>query len=275
MATPPPPTNDNLEVLRGVARLSGKARRIVKVVGYILAGLFAFIQFKGFPLGEALERSDPHNILQVTLVLMYFSWVYGLNFDIAVKEKVYVGDPRRGNLSLSAYSYISIFVGMAIILLFSRDNERYFAIALTAFSLISIILMIMVNRRTNPLITYSREVYSERKDMFGVEQVNLMEIYESGSWVWKRTMTLIVLLLFVDAMCLTDNLKDAITATIRPLVGDLFTEITRKLLPITSIILFLLVAEAWQWLMRLRTGISVHLLGELRKRFELTVKQPG
>jgi hypothetical protein len=40
-------------------------------------------------------------------------------------------------------------------------------------------------------------------------------------------------------------------------------------LPHLSIILFLIVAEGWIWMMRIRTWASLNVIGELRHKYKL------
>jgi hypothetical protein len=158
------------------------------------------------------------------------------------------------------------------------NKEEYLLFVLTLFSIVSTILVRDVVKRTAPIIVASRKIYSDSKDYARLEQLNLLDYYISGRWVWRRAVGLLVFLALIDVICFSDIAKNWVINLVSRISGADFAAALNPLLVVFLIITFLVFAEGSQWFMRLKTRISIFLLGALGRYYHferLDVSKPA
>jgi hypothetical protein len=99
-----------------------------------------------------------------------------------------------------------------------------------------------------------------------------------GNWVWLRSVLLLTLLAFVDAVTLIDRLRSWIAGIGNPAttehwwIPQVSAEAIYAFLPSVLILVFFLCSEISQWVMRTRAVASVSLLEHMKKHYDLVAK---
>jgi hypothetical protein len=259
-----------IETLRGPRRLFSAARWILRIVSYVLVGLFGWLQLKDISFPVIVNNVDAAILLQFTLVFFYLSFVLGMSFDISLQETVYIRDPKEGRLPSFAYVNAAALLVVAIVLLLTRKNVQYFAAALTVFSVVGIASIFSVQSVVKPLIRHSRAEYGD--NFIAQKQLRSVEAYIIGKWVWVRAICLIFLLAIVDVICWVDAIRETLVARLHEWSPAIPTSQAQALLPIFAIAVFLIFGEGWQWLMRFKTKLMVVMLDILGEKYVLTRK---
>src|SRR5947209_18560025 len=164
-------TNNRSDLIRRLPKLFGTARWFLRTAGFVLLGLFTWLQLRGVPFPDFLNQSNPSTVLKLTLVGFYFSFMIGMSIDISIQESVYVGAPGRSLISKSEYMHFGMLLLAAIGLLWLKDDVGYFAVGLSIFTVVVISQIRTIHRAVKPIIDYSRKVYNEENDNIGREQL--------------------------------------------------------------------------------------------------------
>ena len=127
-----------------------------------------------------ISGSNPGVILQLTLSFMYFSWVFGLSMDFNTQSMVYISDPRRGKISGLLYVNILVLFVVAVTLLWARKNDKYFAVALSFFSVVCLWSLFSARSGVIAIIEHSRAAFESHSDWFGKEQLEIVKNYGSS-----------------------------------------------------------------------------------------------
>jgi hypothetical protein len=268
------PEREDLDKFRGVPELFSRVRLVTRLLSFALAGIYTWLQIQHLPYTEIVNESDPAIVLQLALIVMYFCWVFGFTMDFNTEAMVFVSDPNRGKVPLLFYlSSLALFVA-AIVLLWTRKDHKLFAAALTIFSIVCLFALLTGRKRLREIVDESRKTYIFHRDWLGKEQLDIVEYYLVGKWVWIRQATLLALLVGVDVMCWISEISNYIAGSLHEWNPEVKSEAIVRLVPLAAIIVFLAAAEGSQWYMRLRTRLSIsalRLLKEKDYRVERTV----
>lgn len=262
--TGPKPTD--LEKIQGVSQLFGRIQFVKNVISWILVGAYTWLQIRNLPYPEIINGTRPSIALQFSLIVMYLCWARGLTLDINTEALVFVSDPNRGKLPASFYVTSLVLFAAAVALLQARNNVKIFAAALTFFSIVCLWMLLAGRKRLRDIITDSREIYKAHADFIGEEQLEIVEHYAAGKWVWIRQSCLLSLLAAVDVICWVGSISDTISGSAHTWDPDISKEAVAGLVPLAAIITFLVIAESWQWYMRIKMRFSVMALRELKEK---------
>jgi hypothetical protein len=262
-------SSGDLDSIREVSNLINRLRLITRIIYGALGASYTWLLLRDLPFSEIINGSDPSVILQVTLIFMYLSWVSGLTVDFNVQALVYISDPRRGEVSKAVYFNAAVLFIAAMVLLGVRKNPRYFAAALTVFSLSCLWSLVAASRGASGIIEQSKAICERNSDWFGKEQLEIVKQYMTGRWLWIRQIVLLATLALVDVICWVDLVPKTAASWIHFWKPAFAEHSVAALIPTSSLISFLVIAETWQWYMRLNTTLSVTALGLLKPNYTI------
>jgi hypothetical protein len=230
---------------------------------------FGWLELKDHFFMPAVESIHPEVLRKGTLAVYYASWIFGTNFDLTAQQAVYVKDPGRGAMSKVAIAALLSFAVVAAVLLWASDSDQRFAGALAIFLAANIAGWAYIVRRVKPIIDASGKYYKAERDFAEFERLHIVANYISGNWQWHRFAVMCVLVAIVLFACFT-RAPTVIEALVRNFMSTLPSGIVSSLLPDLSLILFVLIAETWIWIMRARTQAFLNVIFVLKKIYRFT-----
>ena len=175
---------------------------------------------------------------------------------------------------MAALAALVGFAVVAAVLLWASDSDQRFAGALSVFLAANIAGWVYIVRRVRPIIHASELQYKD-KDFAELERLHVVKDYIAGNWQWHRFVVMCLLVVIVDLICFTSAPK-VIESITHSFANTLPSGLVSSLLPNLSLILFVLVAETWIWIMRARTQAFLNVIFALKQkyRFQLRVAEP-
>ncbi len=256
-----------------VEKVAVWARRAIWVCATSLAALFAFLQLKNIPYGQVIENANPGYIREILLAFYYTCWVFGSSFDVNIQRYVFGADARQGAMPFFVGATLLIFLAVAAILVWVRDNDADFAVALAMFFLINLVGWWVITWRVTPLRDASIERFTNEQDYCSLLQVHLVGDYVLGSWQWWRLAVNGSLIGLGLLICMTSSFRDAAANSIHRLSPSISANAISALLPIGALFLFVAVSETWIWLARARVAAGVAAIEALRKDYDIVPRK--
>jgi len=254
---------------RGVRLLAERAQYAVGIVGTLLGLFFTWLTFRGFPYVAWIQNTDVEFLRRLALAVYYFCWVVGSTFDIRVQREVYQNDPQLGSLPRLAVGAIVLLLVVAAALLAVSLSERWFSILLALFIATNIFGWRVIIHRVDPVIAASEAKYRADGNHFGSEQLRVVTTYLKGRWQWYRFSVMMTLAIVAIAISFSTGVREIISETISLFVHDLPPHAISRLLPVSSLLLYVAIAETWIWTVRARVRATLNVLYALEERYEL------
>jgi hypothetical protein len=207
---PSPLDDDDLAGIEAVNRLAGWARKFIGVISGVLGVFFAWVQLKEVPFTEILEQTSPEFLTTTALIIYYACWIGGTNFDVRIQQRVYVADPKSGNLTIETIFITTIFFIVTILLLYVSKNTKAFAVLLAVFVVANIYGWRHIVARVKPAANASRNKFASRNNLFRLEQLNLVQTYMTGKWQMHRFWTMLGLIAVTNIVCLFASVRAGI-----------------------------------------------------------------
>jgi hypothetical protein len=252
-----------------IDKLAKKARLAIKIVAGVLALFFTWIKFSGLSFLPVLENTEPEVLTKVIVVFYYLCWVFGTGFDVGNQQAVYVSDPQEGQL---AWDTLGVLVALTIVtaaLLWASDDIKLFAAVLFVFVIANILLWRYLLTRVGPIIEESAKIYRKQKNYSDLERLEVVKYYLAGNWQTHRFIAMCITIAAANLICFVEPVQQALMTVVRLALPPSMVPAVGRLLPHLSIVLFVVVAEAWIWMMRVRTWASLHVIADLRHKYEL------
>ncbi len=234
-------------------------RTLLKVIEILLPVIVAGIELRELihhggierlpeALAHAVANPDFSTVLWKTALVIYFlSWVLGGESDTEMQEDVYIGAPHGGRLNtLDIGVILGIALGFGVLCVVS-DNYRGFALALTAFWAINVVAWRYMVGVLKGAIRQSASHYGRTREYIDLEKLRIIERYVDGRWQWWRFAVGGALVLALVALVFFAHVPEAYAQ------GAIF--------------FFVVFVEAWIWIMRARTKLSLNVLEDLSERY--------
>jgi hypothetical protein len=95
---------------RDKTRFAQFTRSILQVVAVALGLLVGYLQIREIKPDLLLTHSTPDIIWRLALILIYWSWVAAINFEIHIQELAYVALPGQRRWPVQLYVGLAVFV---------------------------------------------------------------------------------------------------------------------------------------------------------------------
>jgi len=240
-------------------------RRMLWVWTYVIPFVFLVLKIS---VPDLVNQSKPSFVLEGAVFLWYLSWAFGLGTDIKVQEQVYYSDPHLGRMPTEVYIIFAVMLLFAVALLMFVDQARYLALALTAFSIASIIGFWKYRQRAYKIIEASRSEYCAQQDTVRIRQIDCLDDYIRGRWNEVRATILLLMLVPVDVLCWNSAARGLLTEVTLAVYGTINPSALDALIPTLAVVVFLAFGEIWQWKRRLKVKFYVAILEELRNTLQ-------
>ncbi len=255
-----------------IGALISRVRRLIWGVGVVLVFFFAWLQFSELPIVEILENTRTDLLLRVFLAIYYACWIFGTGFDLSIQQAVYVNDPHRGRMPFESYAVILSFGVIAVVLVWSSQDYRYFLPVLATFLLGNILGWAYIVRRVSGIIRNSRAYYKSQADYFGLEKLDVVTEYMLGNWQKWRFGLLCAIAAIGNALVLIPALRQSFVALLGAVSGASPSSIDR-ILPEAIFALFVIASEGWIMTMRLQARLAMDTIDRLRPKYNLAQRR--
>lgn len=250
-------------------KLFSLQKRVITLVSFILLGIFAWLSI---PFKEMVSNSSSQALIRLALILLYMGWFFGLRIEVDIQKSVATSDSEQGRIPRNILIAVPILVLMAFIVLWASKEEGYLSLALGAFLIADFFFYIATARKISQWLQSSESDYKQANDYVGLLQVSIVRDYVQGRWHYVRFLLMAVTISIIILFLYNHNIRDFILSYLRYVAGDLSPEIISPLLPGILILFYVAVFESWQWIMRLRTSLSLRLLDEMSKKYKVFLK---
>jgi hypothetical protein len=256
----------------GIDKIASFAQWSIWVVTTLIALVFAGISLKEIPYGTLLSQTNPAYFQAVILTIYISCWAIGTNIDTSTQKSIYLVDPKGGHVRTGWFLAVGGIALISVIILYLRDNEQYFALALAAFSAIDVLTWLYLRFLfLPPIIDATEKKYKHKPDYYGLVRLQIIRAQILGNWKWYRQVFLTAIIVLMLVTAFDPPLEDAISqwtehrlpvpaGSIRPLFQDFL------------LLCFVMISEVWHFTLRLRTFLAIRLLSKLETSYSLRPK---
>lgn len=248
--------------------IARQVRKAIKYIGAALVTLFAYLQLKDFQVGTAIESISPDLLRRLTMIAYYWCWIFGATFDTNIQELAYYTEKGRSKLTLQSFVLMVLFGAVMAALLWAAHDDRLFATVLTVFFLFNIGGFAYILNFIAPIIKSSENRYRQNRSYFSLAQLELVSQFMNGNWQRYRFALGIVIVLVMNAICFSQELRNALAHTIADLLAIDAASLAERL-PTFTFLLFVTVLEGWIWVQRARLIVALDLLEHLSDKYRL------
>lgn len=236
----------------------------IRLFAGLLALAFGWLKLRGVSIAPMTTDISSSILLKASIVLYYFSWLFGASSDTKDQALVYLTAPNKGQIPKKA---IGLMITLAIVfaILCYVDTYLKFVIALACFWFINLIAWrYMVTKLLRKTIIDSSNIYINFCHYTELSKLKIVEQYIDGSWQWWRFVIGMVMILGI-AILLFTNIPEYIASN---------TSIVSKQFIIAfTIFVFIFSVELWIWIMRIKRRISLNTIDYLCGTYELQPKE--
>ncbi|HEX9459703.1 MAG TPA: hypothetical protein VGA84_11190 [Thermoanaerobaculia bacterium] len=233
-------------------------RRIIRWSAFVVPFFFVWLRFRGVDVMPVVRSLPATILLRASLVLYYFSWLYGTTFDTDIQELVYHTAPTKQGRVPTTAIVVMLTIAAMFAVLCAITSFQQFLVFLACFWLVDILAWrYLVTRLLPPVFRASLAHFKEVGDDAKIDQLDFVKDYHVGHWKWLRSIVGAVLLLVLNVI--------ARTGIVSWLASRIQMSVDTTLA--VAIAMFLLFVEGWVWIMRLRTRFAIQTIEQLRHRY--------
>lgn len=246
---------------------------IIRFIAAAFLSIFAYLIFNDIQASSIVTPIAAGIIWRLALFIYYWAWVAGVTFDTNKQEEAYVSLPGKGKWPAQAFGALAVFVGMAYVLLDSRDNVVYFSLALTAFVATDHAIWFYLRSFLRESIAESRQLYTQERLWYELEILNTVEEQVFGRWKFYRLIFGVLIVIIADVYAFSPAFQNAAGGLVTRLFPWLSVAEAGAVFYSVLIFLFVMVMEVWHWFMRARTFVRVRTLEELSDVYDLRARR--
>ncbi|OEU75377.1 MAG: hypothetical protein BA874_09100 [Desulfuromonadales bacterium C00003068] len=236
----------------------------IKILSSALVIVFGWLKLHGVSLIALTSSPVANFLLMITMIIYFFSWVFGALWDAHDQALVYLTSPNKGRLPIMAIG-LMIIITVVFGILCWINSYRDFAMVLGAFWLINLIAwLFLVSNISKKAFDLSSNILKANEDTIELVSLNIVRDYIEGKWQWWRFMLGGLLILCINVLANT---------TAPSLIKETTSALSEEFIMVFSIFLFVTVVESWIWLARVKRRVSLNLLTTLRNKYDLNLKQ--
>lgn len=258
------------DTIRQISRQFDRARLITRGLAIGLPSIFIFLKLNKSQLINLLQIASSEFYIHVALIIYFFCWVFGANFDYTMQQSVYVSDPNEGKIPKTYFLFVPVFIIVATLLLWASQDPAHLSLALCLFLAMDVIGWHHNQRWTRPIIRSSRKNYEEDEDYFGCERLNIVQGFFFGRWILMRYGAMAAVLGLTVAICFIGGLENLISTALRRFIPELGPDFAIKTLPAMLILVYVLLSEIWMWAFRIKARVAIHAIDSLNLKYRAT-----
>jgi hypothetical protein len=258
------------DTIRQISRQFNRARLITRGLAIGLPSIFIFLKLNKSQLIGLLQIASPEFFIHVALIIYFFCWVFGANFDYAMQQSVYVSDPNEGKIPKTYFLFVPVFIIVATLLLWASQDPAHLSLALCVFLAIDIIGWHNNRRWTGPIIRSSRKNYEQDDDYFGCERLKIVQEFLFGHWILIRYGAMAVVLGITVAICFVGAIQGLISTGLNRTIPSIGTDFANKTLPAMLILVYVLLSEIWMWTFRIKARVAIYVIDSLSLKYRAT-----
>ena len=254
----------------GIDKIASFAQWSIWAVTTLIALVFAGISLKEIPYASVLSQTNPAYFQAVILTVYISCWAIGTSIDTSNQNSIYLVDPKGGHVRAGWFLAVGGLALISVIILYVRDNERYFTLALAIVSAVDVRTWLYLRYSfLPPIIDATAKKYKhEPPDYYGLVRLQIIVAQILGNWKWYRQvfLTAIIVLMLVTAFDppLEDTISHLVEGHLPVPAGSI-----RLLFQDFLLLCFVLISEVWHFALRLRTFLAVQLLSKLETSYSL------
>ncbi|MFN0141443.1 MAG: hypothetical protein ACKVQW_15315 [Pyrinomonadaceae bacterium] len=250
--------------LKEVRRTVDFVRMFIGFVGLLLGGTFTFAKLSGLPVIQISSDDWSRFFMQAALIVYFWGWILGSKSDLNAQERavrvLLVPKTRIYSLLGWCVGLVAVFV-----VLWRITTFTVFSLALIGFLLLDLLLYyFFYNRVLKIQFLALRKQFLEKRNPMSALEVEIVDEFMKGKWRywrWGFGFAWIITFLFIDLLGGAEKLAG-------------FTGIlSSSSLLAFSVLVLVIIMEAWIWAFRLRRQGQDMLLGGLRSKFDLNFKK--
>jgi len=241
---------------KGVMELARRSRMYANIVISVLAIVFAWLSFKDIHIVEVGGKVSGTLYIKSSLILIFFSWWYGLRFDINMQEFVYESVPGRGQFPFAGYPLaLSVIVFFSLMCGF-RNFVGLFLVFYLLFFVSNILGWTYITLFIASSIEKTRNNLREQPDALHRFFLDLVSSYMRGRWQIARfTFGSIGI-----ALCLILHHIDIDSVVVSHMPGWSAEQFISFCVLLNTFIL-----EAWMLFMRVKLKFSMDMLKDYER----------
>lgn len=244
-------------------KLLSSTRTWMSILASGLVLVFGWLKLKGVSIIPLTSDSFTTVLLRGSMILYFFSWVFGASWDAHDQGLVYLTAPNKGRIPVIAI-FLMIIITLVFGILCWVDSYVKFAAVLGIFWLVNLIAwQYMMRKLVGEVITKSSTILLQLGHHLELARLHIVRDYLSGSWQWWRFCIGAVLIICINVLANTNVPNDIKAAT---------NVLSAEFVMVFSIFLFVAVVELWIWVMRIKRRISLNLLDDLGETYKLEPK---
>ena len=243
-----------------VIRLALNAKRFVRSLAFGLVVIYGWLKLRGVPIGLAIGSLPAAIIVKASLVLYFFSWVFGTINDTNEQEILYASSPIHSRFPWQGYA-AGVLLTVVFGIMCYVETDRHFAIFLGVFLAINVLVWQYMARQLAPAFyRASKDKYARDRAYSKLFALDVFYDYLIGSWQWYRFCYGAMAIVAIHAFTFT-RLPMELRGLIHPMPEDTLIAL--------SVFFYVLTFEAWIWLRRFKVKMSQETLREFSKKYRI------
>ena len=235
-----------------------KVKLFISISAAILALFFTWLQFDLSLFKPFFTDESASLLFKLSLVLYYFSWIFGANADLRDEDYTLNVYPNNNKIPKNAFGVLAFLV-LIFALLCLVNTERQFIILLTGFLIFNILSWLYLVRFAKKTLDTNRE---QSRDKFDFEYHKVLENYLMGRWQWYRFIYAIMLIAFLNYIIFSD---------LHLVIANKLNFSSQFVVSI-GFLFYVLTFEIWVWIKRIERIMSFRVYDKLDDIYELNLK---
>jgi hypothetical protein len=237
-----------------------RSKIVITIMAFALGVIFAWLKLKGVEFTPIVRAIPASLVLNLSLALYYWCWIFGARTDTYYQEQVYEYAPNEGRFPASGYLIAVLLTAFFGFMCWLKTFEQ-FAACLTAFFVVNILGWIYMVRWMLPTpVRRSREAYRTTSRFSQLASLEIVRHHICGSWQWVRFAAGGLMIAWIDLLVYTRRLD---------FIAKVLPGVSAELVFSFSFLAFILVIEGWIWYKRLWVLIALDVIEDLDTAYKL------
>jgi hypothetical protein len=104
---------------------------------------------------------------------------------------------------------------------------------------------------------------------YDLEKLNIVTYQIQGNWKWWRLTGIMPIVILLNAFAFSDTIHSYLATTIKSLLPSFSHQNINIFVSGTLLLCFVLIAEIWNWVIRIKTKVSLNFIEGLSDKYKL------